>query len=173
MNENLLVTGTVTRSTYDSLKKYLMRPTLKLLVLAAICVYNVLMLLQMFSGDWLPQLLMTVVFDALMVLVYLRSQKSMAKQAASSVEAIRKGDGIELTLHFEDQGIRMFNHTLGRELNVRYADFASYADTRRCVAVFLKKGNYVIIPKDNMDEALHDRVMALLLEKCPKLHKRF
>lgn len=168
----LIITGTVSRSTYESLKNYIIQPVFKLLSLVLIVGYDAWMLVQLIQTRTPANLVLIVVFTALMIFLHFHSRKSIVKRAVSSHEELRRGGAFDLTIHMGDEGVRMFNQTLGRERNMTYAEFKSYADTPRCIALFVKGGNYLMIPKDNMDEALHDQVMELLHEKCPKLHKR-
>lgn len=172
MNEQLMVTGRVNRSTYVSLKKYIMQPAFKIIYLCLIVVYDLVMIWQLIHDFSPANIVLLLGFTALMIFMYFFNQKSLVKRAVTSHPALKSGDGFEMTVHFEETGVRMYNHTRGSERNLPYSGFVSYADTDRCIALFVKGGNYLMVPKDNMDDALHDKVMAWMMQKCPKLHKR-
>lgn len=172
MNEQVIITGTVTKSTYESLKTYLLSPAVKISFAIALVVYEAWMIYQMVTVNLWLHLVMAVLFTALIVFVFLRAQNGVIKRALENNKALRT-DGILLTIHLEAQGIRMFNHNRGSERNLPYQDFVSYADTNRCIALFVKKGNFLMIPKDQLDAQQAEAVLAFLKAKMPKLKKRF
>lgn len=172
MNEHLMVSGTITKSTYESLKPYIIPPLIRFVTLGVIAVYDVWMVYQMCVGDFLPHLIMMLGFTALMVYMFFHTRSSAVKRQIQGNTILRSGEAIHLTIHFEDQGIRMFNHTMGRERSMRYNEFATYADTSRCIALYVKKGNFLMVPKDEMSDETRDQILALLKKKNPKLRKR-
>ena len=172
-NEVLVVNGKVTRATYDTLKAYLMPPMAKIIMLAVLVGYDIFLLVEMILQQaWLYGLLIAV-YTAFMIIVYRRTQSGAVKRIVASRKELRDGTGIELTLTLSQNGVRMFNNGTGRERNLRWNEFVSMCETERCIALFVKKSSYLILPKENMDEDRHQKVLAMIHAQCPKLKKRW
>lgn len=168
----LVINGTVNRKVYYSLKPYIMAPMFKIGQLILTAGYDLWLVYQAFAGQNWANLIIAALFTAAMILFYRRNQNMLVRKAISSQPEIRDGDGLLITLSFGRQQIRMENHALKRERNLPYKDFVSMVETDAVIALFVRGGNYLMIPKDMMDDAKHEKVMAIIHEKCPNLRKR-
>ena len=170
-NEQLVINGTINRAVYRSLKRYIMAPAFKIGVFVLIIVYDAWLIIGMILDRSIANLLIMLLFTGFMVFFFLHNQEALVKKAINSEKAIRDGDGLSVTLTFGESQIRMHNITLNRERNIPYSDFVSQVETDRCIALFVKN-NYLMIPKDMMDEAMCEKVREIIRVKCPKLKKR-
>lgn len=171
-NEQLVINGTINRAVYRSLKKYIMAPAFKIGIAALIVLYDAWLIVGMVLDRSIANLLILLLYTGFMVFFFQHNQEALVKKAISKEKAIRDGDGLLVTLTFGQTQITMHNHTLNRERNIPYSDFVSKIETDRCIALFVKQNNYLMIPKDMMDEALCERVREIINQKCPGLRKR-
>lgn len=168
----LVINGTVNRKVYYSLKRYIMDPKFKIGLLVLTVGYDLWLIYQAVAEQNWANFIIMAVFTAAMILFYRRNQTVLVQKAINSQPEIRDGDGLLITLSFGRQQVRMENHALKRERNLPYKDFVSIAETDAVIALFVRNGNYLMIPKDMMDDDKHEQVMAIIHEKCPNLRKR-
>ena len=168
----VVVTGRINRAVYQSLKHHIMSPIVKLVMFGMLAVYDVWLIWQMIAEKNPAYLLLVAIFSGATIACYFFAERSALKRAVNSRREIAKGDGLELTLTFTADRIMLFNHTLGSERELPYANFVSRAESDKCIALFVNGGNYLMIPKQNMDAHLYDQVNEIIHTKCPKLHKR-
>ena len=170
-NEQLVINGTIDRAVYRSLKKYIMAPAFKIGIFALIVLYDAWLIVGMIVDRSIANLLIMLLFTGFMVFFFLHNQEALVKKAINKEKEIRDGEGLSVTLTFGESQIRMHNITLNRERNISYSDFVSQVETDRCIALFVKN-NYLMIPKNMMDEAMCEKVREIIRVKCPGIKKR-
>lgn len=171
-NEQLVVNGTINRAVYRSLKKYIMAPAFKIGIFVLIVLYDAWLIAGMVIDRSIANLLILLLYTGFMVFFFLHNQEALVKKAINKEKEIRDGDGLLVTLTFGQTQITMHNHTMNRERNIPYSEFVSQIETDRCIALFVKKNNYLMIPKDMMDEKICEKVREIIRVKCPNLKKR-
>lgn len=171
-NDVIVINGHVTARTYQTLKNHLMPPYFKLILLFVLIAYDLFLGWEMVTQQaWMYSVVM-VLFTGFMIFAYQAGKKSTIKRIISSRPELRSGEGYELTITMSNQGIRMFNNTAGRERNLQWNEFVSILQTDACIALFVRKNNYLMIPTDQADEQRIAQALEMIHAHCPKLKKR-
>ena len=170
----LSVPGTITKSVYESIKKYLIPPFVKVLwicVLAAEVLTSLYGII--FEGSY-GSLVLMLLLGGLLVFFYFHMQTSSIKNVLRNHPEL-KNHGYKVVITF-GSGIRLMNLTTGVERNLAYKEIYSIAETDKTILCFAKKDGkhrHLLIPKDEMTEEQRDAVMEILHSRCGKLKKRW
>lgn len=168
----LHVPGCINAEVYQSLKKYLLPPFMKVILLVLFIAYEISMLVTTITTQNWANLLLMVVFGGLLIFLYFRSQTSSVRRILKEHPELQSG-GFDVTLTFGTENVKLFNHTTGSERTLAYSLLVSMVETDVCIACFTKRSDFLMIPKNQMNDAMREKVLALLHDKCPKLKKRW
>ena len=164
--------GTISIDSYLSISKFFLSPIYKLLFMGAVILLDIgFVVLGIVQRDltWILWIALTSLIGRYL---YKQNKKNIINRTIGSIQGIRDRKTFDLDLSFDDDAIRVHNRMTGLDTALSYELFGSMAETDNCIALFVKTGTYLLVPKSNMNAEQHDGVMAILREKCPRLRTR-
>ena len=168
----LVISGHIGPEVYPTLKDHLMPPVMKVGLIGLLIAYGGFLGWELVQNpNWL-HVLVLVLYVVLAFFGYHHSKLGTVKRIIAGRKEMKNGAGYDMQITLRKTGVRIVNTTTGREWNRPWADFVSFFESDVCIAVFVRKNNYMLIPKNNMSEQQREQVFAMLHTYCPGLKKR-
>ena len=171
MRSAISVPGTINAAVYRSIKKYLMPPVMKIIMLVILVAYEAVMLYEVIANGYLANIVLMVISTALFIGIYFYNQTSAVKHILKNNRELAN-HGYRVLITFAGN-IKLLNHTTGAERNLPFADIISMAETDQCIVLFAKGRKYLMVPKNEMTEDQRTAVLDIIHKRCPKLKKRW
>ena len=172
LTQTLNLPGCIDDKVYQSLRKYLLPPLFKIILLVLFVGYEISMVVTTVTTRNWANIIWMVLFGGPLIFLYLRNQKTSIKRIFKSHPELQSG-GFDVLLTFGAENVKLFNHTTGSERTLAYSLIVSMVETDACIACFTKRNNFLMIPKNQMTDDMREKILTLLHEKCPKLRKRW
>lgn len=168
------VPGTITKSVYESVKRYLIPPFVKILWIAVLAAEVIFGFYGLIVDHNYGSLVLMILMGGFLVFFYFNMQRSSIKNVLKAHPELRD-HGYKVVLTF-GSGIKLMNLSTGAERNLSYKEIYSIVETDKTFLCFAKKDGkhrHLLIPKDEMTEQQRDAVWEILQQRCGKLKKRW
>lgn len=171
MNEQLIVSGTISDKTYQSLRKVLTPPIYKIILLCLLGVYLVSMLWTIVAQQNWANLLLVVIFVPLLFFCYFQGQKSNVKRIIKGHPELTNG-GFRVVIRFGEENIHLQNLTRGSERTLAYSLIKTMYESENCIALFTKS-NFMMVPTEEVSAEQKRKIVEKVMAKNPKIGKRW
>lgn len=170
--EGLLITGTIDQESYKSMGKYMITLRTKVIFFGIMAAVIALCAgLGIYNHD------LTCLLPIGLVLFFgVRIYRSLCQRIIATVISrmpeIRDGKQFDLEITFAEEAVHVYNRNTDKSTAFDYSIFNSYAETDSCVALFVKTGTYLLVPRSNMKPEQQEEMLRIMQEKCPRLRRR-